>query len=174
MMTPWPAMISGFSASAMSCGGALDLARVALGRRLVAAQVHRLRVLELADLLLDVARDIDQHGAGAAGRGDVEGLAHRLGDVLDVEDERVVLGDRDGDAGDVGFLEAVAADQPADDRAGDADQRHGVHPGVGDAGDQVGGAGAGGGQADAGLAGDAGVGVGGVGGGLLVAHQDVA
>ena len=58
----------------------------------------------------DVARDIDEHGAGPAGRRDVERLADRRGDVLDVEHERVVLRDRDRDAGDVGFLEAVAAD----------------------------------------------------------------
>ena len=49
-----------------------------------------------------------------------------------------------------------------------------VEVGVGDAGDQVGGAGAAGGGADADLAGGAGVAVGGVRRALLVAHQHVA
>ena len=50
----------------------------------------------------------------------------------------------------------------------------GIEVGIGDAGDQVGGARAGGGQADAHLAGGPGIAVGGMGGALLVAHQDVA
>ena len=88
-------------------------------------------------------------------------------------DELVVLGDWDRDALDVRLLEAVAADQRADHLPGDADQRHGVHEGVGDAGDEVRRARAGGAVADARLAGDARVGVGGVGGALLVLHQVV-
>ena len=52
--------------------------------------------------------------------------------------------------------------------------RDGIHVGVGDAGDQVGGAGAAGGHADAGPAGGAGVAIGGEGAALLVAGQDHA
>ena len=84
-----------------------------------------------------------------------------------------MLGDRDRDALDVRLLEAVAADQRPDHLAGHADQRHGVHEGVGYAGHQVRGARAGGAVADAGLAGDARVGVRGVGGGLLMLDQVV-
>ena len=52
----------------------------------------------------------------------------------------VVLGDRHRDAGDVGFLEGVGADQRRGHLAGDRDDGDGVHLGVGDRGDQVGGA----------------------------------
>ena len=58
--------------------------------------------------------------------------------------------------------------------AGDADDRHRVHVGVGDRGDEVGRAGAGGRDRDADLVGCGGVALGGVAGALLVAHQDVA
>ena len=51
---------------------------------------------------------------------------------------------------------------------------HRVHHGRGDAGDQVGGAGAGGGNGDADFAGGARISVGRMGGALLVADQDVA
>ena len=52
--------------------------------------------------------------------------------------------------------------------------RHGVHLGVGEAGDEVGGAGAAGGDADADLAGGAGVALGREAAALLVARQDGA
>ena len=75
---------------------------------------------------------------------------------------------------DVRLLEGVRADRLGRDLAGDRDQRDGVHVGVGDRGDQVGGAGARGRHADADLAGGLRVAGGGVAGALLVADQDVA
>ena len=152
------------------------------GDFVVAGDVHD-RVAAQADIggvavplgLLDedIFGDVDEHGPLASGGGDVEGLFDGLGDFAGAHQEVVVLGDREGDAGDVGFLEAVAPDQVACDVAGDHDDGHGVHVGGGDAGDEVGGAGPGGGEADAGASGDAGVAVGGVGGGLFVADQDM-
>ena len=59
------------------------------------------------------------------------------------------------------------------DLAGDADDGDGVEHGGGDAGDQVGGAGAAGGHADADAARGARVAVGHVRGALLMAHEDV-
>ena len=55
-----------------------------------------------------------------------------------------------------------------------ATMRHGIHLGVGQAGDEVGGAGSAGGHADADLAGAAGVALGGETAALLVARQDGA
>ena len=106
-------------------------------------------------------------------RGDLEGFADGGGDVFGAGDEEVVLGDGQGDAGDVDLLEGVGAEDLGGDLAGDADDGDGVEHGGGDAGDEVGGAGAGGGHADADLAGGAGVAVGHVGGALLVADEDV-
>ena len=96
------------------------------------------------------------------------------GSSAGVLDQVGVLDDRQRDAGGVGLLEGVGADEVAAHLAGDGHHRDRVHVGVGDAGDQVGGAGAARGQADADLAGRSGVAVGRVRGALLVAHQDVA
>src|SRR6202044_3523624 len=117
--------------------------------------------------------DVHEDGAGAAGGRQVEGLADGAGDVLGLGDEEVVLGDRVGDAGDVRLLEPVGADQVRGDLAGDRDHGHGVHVGVRERGDQVGGTGAAGGHAHAGAAGGLRVAGGRVPGALLVAGQDV-
>ena len=124
--------------------------------------------------VLHVLADIDQHGAGAAGAGDVERFGQGLAQVTDVGYQVVVLGDRLGDAGDVGLLERVVAEQVGRDLAGNRHNRYRVHHGVGQAGHQVRGAGPTGGQAHADLAGDPGIALGHVHGGLFVPHQDVA
>ncbi len=88
--------------------------------------------------------------------------------------EIVVLGAGPRDAGRVGFLEGVVADQVRRHLAGEADDRDGVHEGIGEAGHGVGGAGTRGHQHDADLARRARVALGGVHRRLLVTHQDVA
>ena len=113
-------------------------------------------------------------GPGAAGGGDVEGLGDHPRDLVGVGHEVVVLGDRHRDAADVGLLEGVGADGGRADLTGDGDDRHRVHVGVGERGDQVGRARARGRHADADLAGRGGVALGGVAGTLLVANEDVA
>jgi hypothetical protein len=103
----------------------------------------------------------------------VEGLADGAGDVLGLGDQEVVLGDRVGDPGDVGFLEPVGADQAGGDLAGDRDHRHRVHVGVGERRDQVGGARSAGRHAHPGPPGRLRVAGGRVPRALLVADQDV-
>jgi hypothetical protein len=103
----------------------------------------------------------------------VEGLGDDAGDVGRIGHQVVVLGDRDGDAGDVGFLERVGADGLGGDLPGDRDHRDGVHVRVGDRGDEVRRPGTGGRHADADLAGGDRVPLGRVAGALLVADQDV-
>ena len=120
-----------------------------------------------------VLADVDQHRAGAARRGDVERLGDRARDLRRVGDQVVVLGDRHRDAADVGLLEGVRADRGRRDLAGDGHDRHRVHVGVGDRRDQVGGARAARGHADADLAGGRRVALGRVAGALLVADEDV-
>ncbi|CAA7626911.1 conserved hypothetical protein [Magnetospirillum sp. UT-4] len=150
----------------------LDGLDVALHRRLVFG-LELARPLVLALGLDHVLGQVDQHRAGTAGAGDVEGLVHGAGQIVDVLDQVIVLGARPGDAGDVGFLEGVVADQAGRHLAGEAHQRHRVAQGIGQAGDGVGGAGARGDQHAADLAGGAGVALGGMHGGLLVTDQHV-
>ena len=79
-------------------------------------------------------------GPGPAAAGDVEGLPDDPAEVLAVRDEVVVLGDRAGDADDVGLLEGVVADHVPRDLAGEDDEGHRVEVRRGEAGDRVGGA----------------------------------
>ena len=55
--------------------------RLLADRRVVAGDVHGLRVLELELGVEDVLRDVHQHRPGAAGPRDVEGLLHDARDV---------------------------------------------------------------------------------------------
>ena len=122
----------------------------------------------------NVFGNIDQHRTGPAAGGDIKRLVHDLRQLGHVLHHEIVLGAGARDAERVGFLKRVAADEGAVDLAGDGDDRDGIHQRIHQAGDQVGGAGAGGGAADADLAGGAGIAFGGEGGVLFVADQDVA
>ena len=142
-------------------------------RQAIAGEVHRDVVIRVRDGgVLDVLGDVDQHRAGAAGRGDVEGFLDDPRDVLRVLDEVMVLGDRPADLDHRRFLERVGADDLGGDLPGDGDDRQRVELGVGQAGDEVQGAGAGGRHHDAGPAGDAGVALGREDAALLVAGED--
>ncbi len=118
--------------------------------------------------------DVDVHRAWSAGAGDVEGLGDDARDVVRLAHEVVVLGHRQGDAADVDLLEGVLADERAGHVAGDGDDGHRVELGGGDAGDEVGGAGAAGAETDADPAAGPSVAVGSVRGSLLVTDEDGA
>ena len=122
---------------------------------------------------LDVLGDVDNHGARTSGAGDVEGLVQHAREVVDVLDEPVVLGAGPRDADGVALLEGVVADQVRGHLAGDAHDGNGIHQRIGEAGDGIGGAGAGRDQHHADLAGRAGIAFGGVHRAALLAHQDV-
>ena len=123
--------------------------------------------------LLGVLGDVDEDGSGASLLRDLEGESDGGGDVFGAGDEEVVLGDGEGDAGDVDFLEGVRAEDFGGDLAGDRHNRNAIEHGGGEAGDEVCGAGAGGGHTDADAPGCAGVAVCHVGGSLLVTDEDV-
>ena len=146
---------------------------VNLRRRAPAGQVDLGRVGEVDLGLLGVLRDVDEHGAGPAGAGDVEGVLDRLRQLAGIQDEPRMLDDRHRDAGGVGLLEGVGADQVRPDLAGDADERRRVHPRVGDRGHEIGRTGARGRKRYSDLAGSARVALGHVAGALLVAAEHV-
>src|SRR3546814_43749 len=123
--------------------------------------------------LQDVLRQVDHHRTRTAGGGDVERLVHDPGEVVRILHQVVVLGAGPGDAGGVGFLEGVVADQVRRHLAGQAHDRNRVHQRVGEPGDRVGRTRTRGDQHHADLAGRPGIALGGVHRRLLVAHQDV-
>ena len=122
---------------------------------------------------LHVLGDVDEHGAGTAGFGNLKRLPNGVGQLTNVCNKVIVLGDGDGDTGNVNLLEAVPTDEGGGDVAGDSHHGDGIQHGRGDAGDQVGCAGAGRGDDNTNLAGDAGIAVGRVGSALLMGRQHV-
>ena len=153
--------------------GSLDLLAVSLDDGAVSRQVVLGGPDERRLRLLGVLRDVDEHGARAAGRGDLERLSQRTRHVLGALHEDRVLRHRHRDADDVGLLERVGAHERREHLSGDRNDRHGVHVGVGDRGDEVRGARARRGDRHADLAARRGVALGRVAGALLVAHEDV-
>ena len=103
----------------------------------------------------------------------MESLLHRRHDVLHARHEIAVLRDRQRDAGDVGFLKGVVANQLARHLAGDADHRHRVHHGGGNPGHQVRGPRARRGDGDADASSRSGIPVSHMGRALLVPHEHV-
>ena len=92
-------------------GGLFNLASVAEDGRAVAAQFYLGWVAcEISLRLEDIFRNIDQHRAGATRLGQVEGFLDGFGQVFGVHHQPVMLGNRQGDTGNVGFLEGVFAD----------------------------------------------------------------
>ena len=96
--------------------------------------------------------------------------ARQLADALH---EVIVLGAGACDADRVAFLECVVADEMRRHLSGEAHERGRVHERVGQSGNGIGGAGTGGHQHAADLAGRARIAFGRVHGALLVPHQDV-
>ena len=93
-------------------GGAFDIGLGGARDDRIAAQMHALRVaIPVGRLDEHVLGDVDEHRPLAARGGDVEGLLDGLRHLAGAHHEVVVLRDRQRDAGDVGLLEAVAAEQ---------------------------------------------------------------
>src|SRR5699024_2910470 len=91
---------------------------------------------------LHVFEDIDEDGTLSARVRDLECLADGGGEVLDVLDDEVVLGDGHRDAGDVDLLEGIASEHVEADVPRDGDDGDGIHEGGRNARHKVGGAGA--------------------------------
>ena len=72
----------------------------------------------------DILRQINHHRAGAAGFRDVKGFVHHTRQVFGFLDQIIMLGRGAGDAGGIGFLEGIIADQMRRHLAGQANYRH--------------------------------------------------
>jgi hypothetical protein len=103
----------------------------------------------------------------------VVGLFDRRGQVVHVPHQKVVLRDAAGDAGRVGLLKAVVADQVGGHLAGEHDDGDRVEVRVRDARHGVGGPGPARGEHGAHPPGGLGIALGGVGAALLVPDEDV-
>jgi hypothetical protein len=169
---------AGIDDRALGPGDHLDRRRhlVGLGPHLwpVAAVLDLVRRDVVARRLQHVLGQVDDHRTRPAVGRHVDGLVQDARQVLDRLDQIVVLGAGPGDAGGVGLLEGVVADQVGRYLPGQADQRDRVHQRVGQAGHRVGGPRPGGHQDGADPAGRTRIALGRVDRALLVAHQDVA
>src|SRR6185437_10692967 len=90
-------------------------------KRLVARHV------ELARALLRVLRNVHENRTRTAALRNIERFTKRGRDLFSALYQIVMFRDREGDAGDVGFLKSVGAKELAADLAGDANDRRGVH-----------------------------------------------
>ena len=154
-------------------GRFLDLARMAAGGRLVAADADRLRIMETGFCLLDILGNVHHHRAGTAGTGNVECLLDGGGQLADILDEEVVLHARPGDADHVDFLEGIQPDGRRGDLPRQHHHRNRIHVGSGNAGNRIGRPRPGRDQRHAGLVAGARVAVSRVHRGLLVPYQYV-
>ena len=139
----------------------------------VAGQLDRFGICEVELGLLQVLRDVDEHGARTAGARDVEGLVDCARNVLDGLDKKRVLDDWHHDAGDVGLLEGVGANQVRGHLSRNCDERGRVKERIGNWRNEVGRAGAAGCDADANLAGRTRIALRHVASALLVSHEHV-
>src|SRR5579859_797412 len=156
------------------CGGFCDVFLTDDGFWAIAADMFAFGIAFVVEFLdLGVLGDVDEHGSGAAAAGDVEGFCQCGGDLGGVGDLVVPFCDRRGDIDHVCFLEGVCPEEVGEDLAGDTYDGGAVDHRVGEAGDEVGGAGTAGGEYDAGAPGSAGIALCGVDAALFVADKDM-
>ena len=128
---------------------------------------------EVHHFLLHVPGHVNQHRPGAARGRDAKRLRNHVQQVRGRADQVVVLGDGNAQTIGIHFLESVGADHGQGHLAGDADQGNGIEPGIGQGGEDIGGSGAGGGQADLRTTADPGQALGDESGSLLMTGQDM-
>ena len=122
-------------------------------------------------LFCDVFGELDVTGARLFRARQTYGLPHDFRNVVRVQDGRGPLGDGREQLHDIHDLVGFLVQARGCALAGEDEQRGSIHVGVGHSGDQIGGAGAQGAQADGGIAGEAAVDFGHEGGALLVPRQ---
>ena len=165
--TPLPASATGLTAPRIM-SAALSSSR-AWGSGARCSPARQRRGVDLG--LHHVLGQLDVRGAGLLALGDLEGLAHHLGDDVRVGQPRVPLGDRPHHAHQVDVLVRLLVHPLQVALPGERHQRGAVEVGVRDRRGEVERARAERAQADAGVAGQPAVDVGHVGAALLVADR---
>ena len=154
--------------------GLLNLTDVSVENRLVGADKNVfLRIAELGHRLGNVFGDVDNHRAGTAAAGNLEGFFYRSGQIIDILDQEIMLHTWPRYADHIDFLKRIRADGGRADLAGNHHQRNRIGIGRGDAGERVGRAGARSYQSHADLAADTRIGVGRMYRSLFVPYQDM-
>jgi hypothetical protein len=90
-------------------------------------------------MLLDIFRDVDQHGARSISGRQCKGLPHHRWDTGDTGNEEALLGNRGRNRHDIHFLKGILAEQVGGYVAGNRYDWYGIAVGIGDAGHEIGG-----------------------------------
>ena len=106
--------------------------------RLVPRNVKGVNVRQVTQIFrLNISRDVDEHRARTAGRGDVKRFLHHPRNILRIFNQVRVLDKGQGRAENICFLERVRPDQIAVDLSGDRDDRDRIQIRRRDARDQI-------------------------------------
>ena len=137
----------------------------------------RLMALWLLGLIVhfrkeEVAGNIHQHRAGTSFLRQLESLPQGGDELLYILDLVIVLGDGHGDIQNICFLEGITAQKAGIHLPRDGHHGNGIHEGGSQPRHQIGGTGAGGGDAHPHLARSPGIAIGSMSRILLVGHQD--
>src|SRR5579871_6950349 len=87
--------------------------------------------------LQHVRGDVDNNRSRTSAAGPVKSFGDHFGDFIDRTNDAAPLGQREGDAKNVGLLKSIGANEGTANLPGNADQRNGIHLRVGDAGDEI-------------------------------------
>ena len=121
----------------------VDLFHVSFYRRFVRRHGNTFRIFKLIYfLVLYINGEINQHRSLPSCAGNVESFLHNMRNILRVADDVTVFYKRLTGAGNVSFLEHIAAHETAVYLAGDDNQRNTVRISRGNTGDHIRGAGA--------------------------------
>mmetsp|Transcript_9198 Transcript_9198/g.17272 ORF Transcript_9198/g.17272 Transcript_9198/m.17272 type:complete len:240 (-) Transcript_9198:324-1043(-) len=113
---------------------------------------HRNVPFRNSQLLLNILGNINKDGAGTTGTSEEEGFLHNTGDVSDVQDEVIVLGNGTGHFNNWRLLKTIRTNHTARDLASNSNKGNRVHHSICETSDQVGSTGAGSGNAHTDLA----------------------
>ena len=89
----------------------LNLILVTANRRIIAAQIYFVGIFKFRLFRADIFGNIDQHRTGPSARSNVKCFLHRLGQIIHVFHQHIVLRTRTADADIIRFLKRIVANQ---------------------------------------------------------------